>query len=225
MRNPKFKSAHLWLLFPLVIFLWGFYYSYWSKFSEVLFRRHVHSLTATLWIVILTAQPWIYNHRSIAVHRKVGFVGLFLAGGVVFTSLALLPFNGPFYGITFSNLLQLIGFSTAVILAMLHSRNYKKHGRWMISTIFWILPPATSRLLAATVDGLNGWYASLFIAVIPLMILIYLDYRKEKVVYRAYLYPLIMSFPIILLNPVMQETQWWIDFCQSVIGQGGVSES
>jgi hypothetical protein len=89
----------------------------------------------------------------------------------------------------------------------------------MISNIFWILPPATSRLIGATIPGVNGWYASLFIVIIPLLILMYLDYRKEKVIYRAYLIPLLVTFPIILLNPVMQETTWWIDFCQKVIGQ------
>jgi hypothetical protein len=113
-------------MIPLVIFLWGFYYSYWRIFPEVLFRRHVHAITATLWILILTIQPWIYNNKSITYHRNIGFVGLFLAGGVVFTSLALLPVNGSFYGFTFSNLLQLIGFSTSVILAMFNSKDYKK---------------------------------------------------------------------------------------------------
>lgn len=220
MKNPKFKTAHLWLLLPFTIFIWGFYYSYWSVFTEVPFRQHVHSLTATLWIVILVIQPWIYNNKPISYHRKVGFVGLFLAGGVVFTALALLPFNGPFYGFTFSNLIQLSGFSTSVILAIFNAREYKKHARWMISTIFWVFPPATARLLGNTVPEINGWYASLFAMIIPLLILIYLDYRNEKVIYRAYILPTIFAFPIILLNPIMQETQWWINFCQTVIGQG-----
>ena len=90
----------------------------------------------------------------------------------------------------------------------------------MISTIFWVFPPATARLLKNVVPEINGWYASLFAMIIPLLILIYLDYRNEKVIYRAYLLPTILAFPIILLNPIMQETQWWIDFCQTVIGQG-----
>ncbi len=219
MKNPKFKTAHLWLLLPFAIFIWGFYYSYWSVFTEVLFRQHVHSLTATLWILILVIQPWIYNNKPISYHRKIGFVGLFLAGGVVFTALALLPFNDR-YGITFSNLIQLTGFSTSVILAIFNSREYKKHARWMISTVFWIFPPATARLLRNTVPEINGWYASLFAMIIPLLILIYLDYRNEKVIYRAYVIPTIAAFPIILLNPIMQKTQWWIEFCQTVIGQG-----
>jgi len=100
----------------------------------------------------------------------------------------------------------------------------------MISSIFWILPPATSRLIGFimwVLDDYNGtmwrmeaWYASLFTMVIPLSIMIYRDYRKEKIIYRAYLLPLIGAFPIILLNPIMQESQWWIKFCKTVIGQG-----
>ncbi|MDH4298140.1 MAG: hypothetical protein OEV74_17820 [Cyclobacteriaceae bacterium] len=145
-------------------------------------------------------------------------------------SFTLLPFNGPVFGITFSNLLELAGFSTSVILAMFNAREYKKHARWMISSIFWILPPATSRLIGFimwVLDDYNGtmwrmeaWYASLFTMVIPLSIMIYRDYRKEKIIYRAYLLPLIGAFPIILLNPIMQESQWWIKFCKTVIGQG-----
>ncbi len=230
MKTPKFKTAHLWLLIPLVIFLSGFYYTYWRVFPEVLFRRHVHAITATLWILILVLQPWIYNNKSTRYHRKLGFVGLFLAGGVVFTALALLPFNGPAYGITFSNLVQLAGFSFSVILAMFNSRDYKKHARWMISSIFWIFPPATSRLIGFIMWSLNdyegsmwrieAWYASLFTVIIPLSIMMYIDYRKEKVIYRAYLIPAIAAFPIILLNPILQESEWWVNFCKTVIGQG-----
>ena len=78
-----------------------------------------------------------------------------------------------------------------------------------------------------TLDGYQGtmwrieaWYASLFTMILPLLILIYLDYKKEKVIYRAYLLPLIGAFPIILGNSIMQESQWWVNFCKTVIGQG-----
>lgn len=229
-KNPKFRTAHLWLLIPLFIFLSGFYHTYWSNFTEVLFRRHVHAFTATIWMVLLVLQPWVYNHKSPLIHRKLGFVGLFIAGGVVFTALALLPFNGPAYGITFSNLLELTGFSISVMMAMFNSREYKKHARWMIASFFWILPAATSRLIGfimwalddfqGTMWRMEAWYASLLTMVIPLAIMIYLDYRREKIIYKAYLLPLIGAFPIILSSPVMQEVGWWIRFCKTVIGQG-----
>jgi hypothetical protein len=230
MRNPKFPTAHLWLLIPLVILLSGFYYTYWSKFTEVPFRQHVHAFTATTWSILLVLQPWFYNNRPISYHRKIGFIGLFLAGGVVFTAFQLLPFNGTAYGFTFHNLIALIGFSTAVVLAMFNSREYKKHARWMISSVFWILQPAAGRLLYFVPMALNNgvspfnrlsvWYFSVSLTLIPLLIIIYLDYRKEKVVYRSYLFAFTGAAISTSLFPFMQKAEWWISFCKTVMGQG-----
>jgi len=139
----QFPKAHLWLLIPFFLTILGFYFSYWSKLSEVPFRHHGHGITATLWYVLLVIQPYVYNNKSLKLHRKIGFIGLFLAGGVVFSALQVIPYNIVSgltdylkYGLTFYDFVALMGFSLSVIMAMLKSKSKDKHARWMISTAF-----------------------------------------------------------------------------------------
>jgi hypothetical protein len=236
--KEKFPKAHLWLLVPFIITISGFYFTYWSKFSEVPFRQHAHGLTATAWYVLLVLQPWLYNKKKLSYHRKFGFIGLFLAGGLVFSALQIVPYNilsdklsnNLKYGITFHNLLALFGFSFAVVLAMMNSRNLSKHARWMISTAFWALQPAVTRLLyiplvranngISPIEYLNIWYICLGISLIPLLIIMFLDYKKEGKVYSSYLFTLIGISIATGLVKVMGSVLWWINWCDSFLIKG-----
>ena len=92
-RPVYYRKAHLWLIVPFVITLLGFFPSYWSRFTDAPFRQHLHGLTATAWYLLLIVQPWLYHNEPIRYHRKVGFVSIFIAGGVVFSALLVIPFN------------------------------------------------------------------------------------------------------------------------------------
>ena len=235
--SHTFPKAHLWLLIPFVITIMGFYFSYWSKLNEVPFRHHGHGLTATLWYVILVIQPWIYNKKSLKLHRKIGFVGLFLAGGVVFSALQVIPYNLSSglsgylkYGLTCYGFIALLGFSASVIMAMLESKARDKHARWMISTAFWAFLPAVSRLIFFSLLAMNGGkplipfsdavYYGLVAGTVPLLIMIFLDYRKYGTMYRSYLVALFGTVILTLLVKVMGTTQWWIDWCETVLIRG-----
>ena len=235
--SHQFPKAHLWLLIPFVLTILGFYFSYWSKLSEVPFRHHGHGITATLWYVLLVIQPWIYNNKSLALHRKVGFVGLFLAGGVVFSALQVIPYNITSgltdylkYGLSFFDFGALFGFSLSVIMAMINSKSIDKHSRWMISTAFWALQPAISRLIFfplyigsggnPPIAFIDAIYLSLLTVIIPIIIMVYLDYRKYKKVYRAYLFALIGTFLLTALVKVMGHAEWWIEWCDNILARG-----
>jgi hypothetical protein len=233
----NFPKAHLWLLLPFLITLMGFYFTYWSKLSEVPFRHHGHGLTATLWYAVLVIQPWIYNNKSLKLHRRIGFIGLFLAGGVVFSALQVIPYNLSSglsgylkYGLTFFDFISLIGFSAAVIMAMFEAKSRDKHARWMISTAFWAFLPAISRLIFFSLMAINGGkppiqfseaiYSGLVVGTIPLLVMIYIDHRKYGKVYRSYLIALFGTVILTLLVKVMGTTQWWIDWCETVLTRG-----
>ncbi|MCK0179144.1 hypothetical protein MWU50_07570 [Flavobacteriaceae bacterium S0862] len=235
--SHQFPKAHLWLLIPFIITILGFYFSYWSKLGEVPFRDHGHGITATLWYVLLIIQPWIYNNKSLKLHRMVGFIGLFLAGGVVFSALQVIPYNIVSglteylkYGLSFFDFGALLGFSLSVIMAMIHSKSRDKHSRWMISTVFWVLQPAVSRLiffpLVIANDGnppiefIDAIYLSLLTVIIPILIMIYVDFRKYKTVYKAYLFALCGTVILTLLVKVMGTTEWWIEWCNETLARG-----
>lgn len=237
MKNSYFPKAHLWLVIPFIITTAGFYWSYWSIFSQVPFRHHAHGLTATCWYLLLIIQPWLYNHKSLHAHRKVGFVGLFLAGGVVFSALQVIPYNivSEFppvlkYGLSFYDFAAIAGFSFSVIMAMMNSKTITKHSRWMIATIFWALQPAFLRLVYIPLNIItNGnsplsfievLYVCIVITTIPLLIMIYIDYKNDKKFYLPNVLSLIGVPIITLLVEVMGNTTWWINWCDNVLAKG-----
>jgi len=239
-NDQHFPRAHLWLLIPFAISVFGFYFTYWSRFNEVPFRQHAHGLSATAWYVLLILQPWLYHNKPISYHKKAGFIALFFAGAVVFSALQVIPFQIVStdahmssvlrYGLSFYDLGALAGFSFSVLMAMLNSRETPKHARWMISTAFWALQPAFVRLVFFTllianggnppVEFLNVIYICLAITAFPLLIMIFLDFRKEKKVYAAYACALLGTSIFTLLIQVFGTAQWWIDWCNNVLGKG-----
>ncbi|MBT8196194.1 MAG: hypothetical protein KJO64_07190 [Bacteroidia bacterium] len=155
LNTKLFPKAHVWLLIPFILTIAGFYMSYWSRFTDAPFRQHMHGLTAPAWYILVVLQPWLIHNKPARVHRKLGIVGVFLAGGVVFSAFQVMPYqvvneflpNVLKYGFSFADICALIGFSICVLLGVLNANKTNKHARWLISTVFWILLPATARLV------------------------------------------------------------------------------
>ena len=76
----RYRNTHLWLLLPFAVAVLGFVPSYWLRFFEVPWRHHVHGLTATLWFVLLVAQPYLISRGHAAQHRRYGMLALIVAG-------------------------------------------------------------------------------------------------------------------------------------------------
>lgn len=240
--QPKitlFPKAHLWLLIPFVLTMAGFYLSYWSRFSEAPWRQHMHGLSATAWYVLVILQPWLIHNKPVKYHKKLGIIGVFLAGAVVFSAFQVMPYQvvNDFlpdvlkYGFSFGDICALTGFSICVILGVLNAKNMDVHARWLISTVFWILLPATARLvyfpMLMVYEGnppltyIQSVYLCWFITTaIPLTYMMYLDYKKENKIYKSYLFTLIgVTFYTYAIEP-MGKWQWWIDICKEIIGKG-----
>lgn len=91
-NKSLFPRTHLWLILPFVITISGFIF-YWMSFNNSPFRHHVHGLSATAWYLLVILQPYLYQQNKMQLHRKVGFLGLFLAGALVFSGLQNIPFT------------------------------------------------------------------------------------------------------------------------------------
>jgi hypothetical protein len=222
-KMKPFSKLHLWLIVPFVITLIGFQ-GYWTGFKNAPIHWHLHGLSATFWYIILIIQPWLYHHRPIKIHRKVGTIALILAGFVVASSLNMvfislgMAESSPLYGVRYSlalvDCISLIGFTFSIIMAIIQSKNIQVHARWMISTVFWVLAPGTVRF---SFIPLGAYYqptqfsdfpfmwSDIFIwnqVLIALIILFLLikDYFKLKTVYFSYIFVLIavlINIPII----------------------------
>lgn len=216
------------MLLPFLIAMAGFYFSYWSRFTEAPYHQHLHGLTATSWYLLLVVQPWLYNSKNMRLHRIFGFIGLFLAGGVVFSAMQVIPHNignqrfSPMlqYGLSFADFAMLAGFSVSVIQAFINVKNTHKHARWLISSALWALLPALSRLIYIPMDIATQGNAPLsFLQVIWLClalqllitgILIYLDLKAQKKVYSAYLISAIGITITVGLIRFMGTNEGWI---------------
>lgn len=230
-----FPKAHLWLLCPFFIATTGFFFTYWSKFSEVPFYQHLHGLTATAWYLLLVLQPYLYTRNNMSLHRRFGFIGIFLAGGVVFSALQIVPNNigsenlSPVlqYGLTFIDFIALTGFSYSLILGVFNRKEISIHARYMISTAFWALLPALARLIyfpmviiyqyPPPVSFIQVIHISVALVLVTLGIMMWLDYKNEKRFYRAYLLVAAATLFMSLSIEYMGTAQWWIDFCNALL--------
>ena len=233
-KNKLFPKTHIWLILPFIVVICGFYFSYWSKFLDVPFRQHIHGLTATCWFILVIVQPYLYQKGNIRLHRKIGLIGLFLAGGVVFSMLQMLPFilssgipSDIAYGILFLDFIALGGFSFSIWMGIRNVKNIRIHGRWMVATVIWSFQPAVIRLIdfsiRKTTNGNSPFnftelvYISNAIIFLAIIIIMLDDYRKEKVIYSSYMVICITVILMSTLYSYITKASWWGYFLESVL--------
>jgi hypothetical protein len=157
-----YRHAHwfLLLLFPLTGL--AFWPNYFSDLRGAPGAFHVHGFTASLWIVLLAVQSWSIHRRMNGFHRATGYssfalLPLFTAGGLLVLQTMAVKFRAaaePLFA-TFGARLGLVDFvSTLAIpvlfyLAMRWRRKVHVHARYMLVTVFFLIPPILSRLLPA----------------------------------------------------------------------------
>ncbi len=162
MTLADFKNAHKWLIIPLVISLIGFARGYFFRLDEASWHQHMHGLSAILWYIMLIIQPYLITRGKVRQHKFYGTISLFLAGGVTFSALTIIPQNlkaipsfepNPivnadfFYGVSFADIFTIIGFAASVLIAITKVKNLEDHAMWMLSTVFWAFMPALGRFV------------------------------------------------------------------------------
>jgi hypothetical protein len=160
----KYKEIWKWMIVPMAIMQLGIFMDYWGDFSENAWSVHIHYWTGTAWYLFLIIQPYFVTHNQIERHRTIGIIGMFLAGGVCVTALAMLhrdmvsaqlaaelperfgPFKPWFFmGVAVVELVMMTAFGYAVIQSVLHRKEIENHSWWLMSTVFIIMMPALGR--------------------------------------------------------------------------------
>lgn len=232
----KYRNLHLWLLLPFALTLWGFFPSYWHKFSSAHWLNHLHGLSATSWYVFVILQPYLATRGNLALHRKLGLVGLILAGVVTASALATIPGNiaaahqpGDFpvapdaflYGISLFDLISILGFVASVTMGVLKAKQMDDHAVWMASTVFWPIMAAIARIaVSLTIMARGGPAGVTFINVIwwingPYLLLLgFLCWRTGRA-HPAYLLLMLLHFPLFFLESIGNNPAWRA-FCDAV---------
>lgn len=223
----RYRNAHLWLLIPFAIVVLGFVRSYYMNFPQVPWATHLHSLTATAWFLLVVAQPYLATHGQLERHRRWGLFGGFLAGMVVASALVGLTGNIEaaartdlhpmvsttfFYGISFGDLVAIVGFAFAVVFGLLNRRRLDDHAAWMVSSVLWVLPPALARLMILPVGLVVGFEGLTFIKVLyitmPLLLLV-LGYLAVRFRFHpAMVWVFIGNLSFLLVEPVGNSATW-----------------
>ncbi|MGH8131525.1 MAG: hypothetical protein ACRES3_11790 [Steroidobacteraceae bacterium] len=175
-----------WFMLMLVVALVAFWPSYLSRVPDYAAYTHAHAVSATIWILLLIAQPLAIRKRRKTLHRTTGQASYFIAPLVV-TSIVLLAHNriqrleGEAYAIqTYILYLQIslaVLFSLSYALAILNRRSMPVHSRFMICTAMTLIDPITIRLMFwwNPAPGLNYNWVTFGFTDLVFLALIWLD--------------------------------------------------
>ncbi|WP_144604216.1 hypothetical protein [Algoriphagus algorifonticola] len=232
----SYKNTSYWLLIPFFITLFGFS-RYWLGFTSAPLDWHLHGLSALSWYLILIIQPYLISKKSFQTHRKLGFVGIFIAGTVFISAVSVISGNmdinqGPRvavkYSTSFAELITMLGFAFSVLAAVFSVKKPDVHAAWMISTVFWVMPPATTRLMFLVLIGiyqspenlplspfiLNGINIGVLLGIIILLIV---RYKKKKLAFSIpYVVVGIFTLLRLLIIFGLKDSKWVESFIKGI---------
>jgi len=220
-KSKYYKYAHIYLALGLVVALIGFSKSYFNKLSEFSFSYHLHGISATLWMLLLIIQPYLFQKGKIKTHRLLGrsslvLVPLIIIGGVIMMKLMIQgQANYPpniVYTLAFIDVCTLFGFAVLYILALYFRKNLKLHSRFMVSTIFGPLVPALTRLYLIVLAVASNFTDALtysYLAVELVLLIIILKERNVKEIKMTYVPFFIFIVVQHILIYYIDDWNWW----------------
>ncbi len=226
----QYRNTHKWMIIPWIIIIIGFTPQYFLTWLSEPWGYHLHALSAMIWYAFMVFQPYLATHGKLKQHRLLGMIGLFIAGAVVFSALSIVPTNvyfgaiggfepvfpaSFFYGLVFTESLQVLGFGLAVIMAIVKARNVEEHAIWMLSTLFFGLMPGWGRLVmfpilmfgegAPWLDMQTCLYVgvSIFVATV-----LFVGYRLKKLRHPAIVLS-ILCVILLLFTTTIGAQEWY----------------
>jgi hypothetical protein len=233
MKKTKFYgNAYFFLAISLVIIAVGFSESYFGKLDEMAFPYHLHGISASLWMILLVCQPYLYKIGKIKLHRKLGWVSLILVPLIVLGGVMMIKSmihgqaNYPpdtVYKLAYIDVLTLASFIGIYSLAIYYRKQLKLHARLMVITVFGPLNPALTRVffVFGLADNFNT--ALTYTYVIIELVLLYIIWREREAreMKLTYLPFLIFIGVQHILMYYANDWEWWISTLDYLTGYTG----
>jgi uncharacterized membrane protein len=199
--EKAYKNLGYFLILLVPFALLGFYKTYFNQFpsfKDTSTYIHIHAAIASIWVLLLVAQPLLIRKKKYKLHKQLGKISYLLFPLLI---LSFIPgmiriFNSDSPTILFFPLSDVIMLIIFYLLAIYHRKNTSKHMRYMIGVAIVFLDPTLGRigvLLLELSDKVNQNALCIIIYLI-LTGLILLD-RKNGKNYKPYV--LILSIWII----------------------------
>jgi hypothetical protein len=215
--GPYFAAL---LLLSFIAF-WPGYFS--QSPASVSAYTHIHAALATVWVLILIAQPMLFRAGRMSLHRIIGKVSLvvvplFLVTMVLLAHHKIKGLEGQAYGIqTYILWLQLsLGalFCISYVMAIAKRKNMALHARFMICTGLTLIDPVVVRLMfaVAPVPAFNYQWVTFGLSNLILLFLIYLERNMSR---GRRVFPIMLVVFIIFQVPVLfglTNQAWWQNF-------------
>jgi len=149
-KSYKYLGYFLLLLIPLIFA--GFYKTYIGQFpnfeEKIDSFIHIHAFIASVWILMLIAQPFLILNKKYAVHRTIGKLSYLIF------PLLILSFIPQIIRITNTGNIKNLFFPLAdsfllivfYSLAIYNRKTTSRHMRYMIATSLVFLGPTVGRI-------------------------------------------------------------------------------
>ena len=219
-KSKFYGNAYIFLAISLVIIAVGFSQTYFNKLDEMEFPYHLHAVSASLWMILLITQPYLYKKGKMKLHRKLGWISLILIpliviGGIIMVKSmvqgqAYYP-PGVVYKLAFIDVITLASFVGIYALAIYYRKRLQLHARLMVITIFGPLLPALTRVFFVF-NLANSFNSGLTYAYIIIeIVLLYIIWRERKAPEMKVTYLPFFVFIVIqhILMYYANDWEWW----------------
>jgi predicted ferric reductase len=149
--EKKYKYIGYWFLqlIPLAfIAFYKPYFQYFPSFVGIRSALHIHTFIASLWILLLIAQPLLILNKKFNAHRTLGNISYVLFPLMVasFIPLMIDVAKSPFPKALFFSVADLTLLIVFYGLAIYHKKIVQLHMRYMILTAIVFLGPTVVRI-------------------------------------------------------------------------------
>lgn len=160
------QNSYFYFIGFFILVITGFWVTYITRiFEQPNYRMHLHGAALTLWCLMLISQAYLIRTKHNALHRRVGKFSYLLVPLMFFTTLDLLHYKlgnvqqmqtmDYFFVALVIN--ALIAFLIFYGLAIFHRKKSGLHARYMVSTVFPFVTPATDRIIAIHFPSLKPY--------------------------------------------------------------------
>ncbi|MBT8258143.1 MAG: hypothetical protein KJO49_06695 [Bacteroidia bacterium] len=220
-RKKFYKYAHLYLALGLLVVLIGFSKTYFVKLGDFTLPYHVHGISATLWMILLIIQPYLFQKGRLKTHRILGWTSLVLVPTLIIAGIIMMRLmiqgqaNYPpniVYKLAFIDAFTLLGFAVLFILALYYRKNLKLHSRFMVATIFGPLLPALTRLFIFSIGIASNFNQGLTYSYIVIeLVLLFIIWKERHHKEVKYTYVPFLIFMLVQhgLMYYSQDWGWW----------------
>jgi hypothetical protein len=179
------------------IVAWGFWATYYSRFAartDLPSIVHVHAVVFSVWVLVLVAQAFTVVAGRVALHRRLGTVGM-AYGAAVFVVGLLVSVGAPALRVragqlplevggrvVLYNLTDMVLFGAFLALAFAYRNRAELHKRWIVAATATLCGAALGRV----VPGDSPQYLLLWLS--PLLAMIAVDYAMLR---RVHLIPIV----------------------------------